>query len=226
LALGLGLENGAWLGHLSMLLLVIAIAAPPVIWLRIGVAASALAGMGYALIDPGAAGLFIWQAALFGLTLAQLVRYRLVQSAARFSSEDEALRAAIAGSLPAAGARHLIDQGNWINGKAGEVLINEGEAISHLFYLHSGGAEVSLGGKPIAMVGAGELLGEATALSGAPATGTVMLARDSRFWCMSAPRLREYLQLHPDARSAIERQINAALDAKLRVTNQALAESA
>ena len=69
----------------------------------------------------------------------------------------------------------------------------------------------------------GDLIGDATALSGEPATGTVRLTRDSRLWCVSAPKLRQYLDLHPDARTVIERQINSALDRKLRAANAALA---
>jgi len=51
----------------------------------------------------------------------------------------------------------------------------------------------------------------------------VRLTTDSRFWCVSAPKLRQYLDLHPDARTVIERQINSALDRKLRAANAALA---
>lgn len=223
MTLGLHLDNGAWLGHLSFLLLAAAILAPPFPWLRIGVALSALAGLGYALLSIGDPGLAFWQAVLLTISLAMLTRHALNQHKAKFTDEEEALRIAFMAELSRSQARHLMDQGNWINGRAGEELIQEGEAISHLFYLHAGSADISLDGKPIARCGAGELIGDATALSGKPASGTVKLAGDSRFWCISAPRLREYLTLHPPVRTAIERQINAALDAKLRAANTRLA---
>ena len=222
--LGLHLDNGAWLGHLAFLLLAVAMCAPPFPWLRIGVALSAPVGLVYALAYLGDFGLAFWQTVLLTISLAMLARHALNQHKSKFSDEEEALRTAFMAELTRSQARHLMDQGNWINGRAGEELIQEGEAISHLFYLYKGSASISLDGKSIARCGAGELIGDATALSGKPASGTVKLADDSRFWCISAPRLREYLTLHPPVRSAIERQINAALDAKLRAANTRLAD--
>ncbi|MBA4778880.1 MAG: hypothetical protein A2792_17325 [Sphingomonadales bacterium RIFCSPHIGHO2_01_FULL_65_20] len=223
MTLGLGFANGAWLGHLSFMILAIALIAPPMPWMRVGIVLSALAGLGYALGFANDLGLALWFLVLLVIGASMLLRYLMAERGSRFSAEEEALRASFMGDMTRAGARHLMDQGNWITGRAGEVLINEGEAISHLFYLHDGQAEITLHGAHVGSVTSGDLIGDATALSGEPATGTVTLATDSRFWCVSAPKLRQYLELHPDARTVIERQINQALEGKLRAANAALA---
>lgn len=221
--LGLGLADGAWLGHLAFFILVIALIAPPMPWMRLGIVASSLAGFCFAVIFAGDLGMAFWFAVLFIVGASMLTRYLLAERASRFTPEEESLRTSFMDAMSRASARHLMDQGNWITGRAGEVLINEGEAISHLFFLHDGAADISFNGQPVGRVQSGDLVGDATALSGAPATGTVRLTRDSRFWCVSAPKLREYLDLHPEARTVIERQINSALDRKLRAANAALA---
>ena len=221
--LGLGFSDGAWLGHLSFMILAVALIAPPMPWMRLGIVLASVAGLGYALGFANDLGLALWYFVLLVIGGSMLLRYLMAERNSRFSAEEEALRASFMGEMTRAGARHLIDQGNWITGRKGEVLINEGEAISHLFYLHDGEAEISLRGAHIGTVGSGDLIGDATALSGEPATGTVTLATDSRFWCVSAPKLRQYLELHPDARTVMERQINHALEGKLRAANAALA---
>ncbi len=223
MTLGLGFSQGAWLGHLAFMILAIALIAPPMPWMRIGIVLSSVAGLGYALGFANDLGLALWFFVMLVIGASMMLRFLVSERSSRFSCEEEALRASFMGEMTRAGARHLMDQGNWITGRAGEVLINEGEAISHLFYLHDGEAEITLHGAPVGRVIGGDLIGDATALSGAPATGTVRLASDSRFWCVSAPKLRQYLELHPDARTVIERQINSALDRKLRAANAALA---
>jgi CRP/FNR family cyclic AMP-dependent transcriptional regulator len=221
--LGLGVSDGAWLGHLSFMILAVALIAPPMPWMRLGIVLSAILGLTYALGFANDLGLALWFFVLLVIGASMLLRYLMAERNSRFSAEEEALRASFMSEMTRAGARHLMDQGNWITGREGEVLINEGEAISHLFYLHQGEADISLHGNHVGTVTSGDLIGDATALSGEPATGTVKLASDSRFWCVSAPKLRQYLELHPDARTVIERQINHALDRKLRAANAALA---
>lgn len=221
--LGLGLADGAWLGHLAFFILIIALIAPPMPWMRLGIVAASLAGFGFAVGFAGDLGLAFWFAVMFVVGASMLTRYLMAERSSRFTVEEEALRSSFMSEMTRANARHLMDQGNWITGRAGEVLINEGEAISHLFYLFDGDADISYNHQPVGHVQSGDLIGDATALSGEPATGTVRLTKDSRFWCVSAPKLRQYLDLHPDARTVIERQINSALDRKLRAANAALA---
>jgi CRP/FNR family transcriptional regulator, cyclic AMP receptor protein len=223
MGLGLDFADDAWLGHLAGLALIIAVMSPPMPWMRLGLAASGVFALIYALTSPGNLGTALWAALLILVSLSMLIRYALAEQAAKFSDEENALRDILMPDLNRASARHLMDRGNWINGKAGETLITEDEAISHLFYLSQGRADVLLKGRTIAHCQSGQLIGDVTALSGEPASGTVKLSQDSRFWCISAPQLRQYLDLHPNVRTAIERQINAALDAKLRAANQSLA---
>ncbi len=215
--------GGGWIGHLSLLLLIAAMLVKPQLHMRIGVMLSATLGAIYAFVWLGDIMLAAWQVALALICGVMVLVYFLQQSRVSFTDEEEGLRAAFLSNVPRSSARHMIDQGNWITGRKGEVLIRENEGVSHLFYIENGSADVALDGKSVGSCGNGDLIGDATALSGAPASGTVTLNEDSRMWCIAAPALRNYIKLHDDVRPAIERHINAALQQKLQAVNEKVA---
>jgi len=145
--------------------------------------------------------------------------------AARFTAEEEAMRTGPLAGLGRAQARRLIDQGFWMDGRAGDVLIREGELAAQLFYLASGGADVHSHGNLVGHIGKGELLGEATVLGEAAAIATVTLAAPSRFWCAQGQALNAYLAANPDARHALEHGFTVSLRQKLEAMNRAAAPS-
>jgi CRP-like cAMP-binding protein len=216
--------NGAWLAQLAGLLLVIAIIGQASIKLRIGVIASALAALLFALSAKNHGMLAFWAMLVIAVNALRIAHYELRERKARFSDRDEHFRKAVLDGLSQPQARALIDYGNWVNGKAGERLMTEGEPTTHLFFLHQGAAEASLDGSPVGMCMPGDLIGDATAISGAPATASVTLTEPSELWCIWSDELRKYLTLHPSVRSVLERGLNAALRDKLSSANQRLAE--
>ncbi len=144
-------------------------------------------------------------------------------SSPTLSDEEQRLREALMTSLGGKEARRLLDQGRWLNAKAGEVLIEQGQPVSHLFFVGRGQLDVLFAGRHVTSCGPGKLVGEATVLSGGHATASVRVAEASRLWTIEAEPLRSFLSDHPDTRSAIERQINDALQAKLRAANEQIA---
>lgn len=141
---------------------------------------------------------------------------------ARFSEEEAPLVAALPGLSPPA-ARHLIDQGVWVAGREGEVLIDEWKPIANLYFLERGSATVSVAGRSVGMCRAGQFAGEVTVLSGDPATATVTLAEPSRMWCIEAAKLRDAAALHADVHAAVEAAIVRSLTDKLVETNRSAA---
>jgi CRP-like cAMP-binding protein len=127
--------------------------------------------------------------------------------------------------LPRNRARHLIDQGLWLSGKAGDVLTREGEAVDHLYYLAEGEARVVMTGSQVGTCRPGDLIGELTVLSGETASATVILNTPARFWCAPAEDLRPYVEAHEDIRRAIEHGFATVLKAKLRASNRTIAEA-
>jgi hypothetical protein len=145
--------------------------------------------------------------------------------AARFTSEEQQMFEGPLAGLARAQARRLIDQGVWIEGRQGEVLIREGELAAQLYYLASGGAEVHSRGKRVGRIEPGQLVGEATVLGESAAIATVTLTDQSRFWCAQGKSLNAYLAANPDARHALEHSFNVSLREKLDAMNRAAAPS-
>lgn len=141
--------------------------------------------------------------------------------AADFNADEQAMASGPLGRLGRAQARRLIDQGIWMEGRPGDVLIREGEGAAQLFYLASGAAEVHSRGNLVGKIGAGQLVGEATVLGDVAAIATVTLTEPSRFWCAQGRTLNAYLAANPDARYALEHSFNVSLRQKLEAMNRA-----
>ena len=143
--------------------------------------------------------------------------------AARFTAEEQAMFEGPLAGLGRAQARRLMDQGIWIDGRAGDVLIREGEPAAQLFYIASGGGDVHSRGHLVGRVASGQLVGEATVLGESAAIATVTLTQPSRFWCAQGHSLNAYLAANPDARHALEHSFNVSLREKLDAMNRAAA---
>jgi CRP-like cAMP-binding protein len=142
---------------------------------------------------------------------------------ARFTAEEQAMLDGPLHGLGRARARRLMDQGIWIDGREGDVLIREGEPAAQLFYIASGGGDVHSRGNLVGRVGSGQLAGEATVLGESAAIATVTLTEPSRFWCAQGKSLNAYLAANPDARHALEHSFNVSLREKLDAMNRAAA---
>ncbi len=145
--------------------------------------------------------------------------------AAKFNTEEQAMLEGPLAGLGRAQARRLIDQGMWIEGRPGDVLIREGEPAAQLYYLASGGADVHSRGKLVGRATPGQLLGEATVLGESAAIATVTLTEPARFWCAQGRNLNAYLSANPDARHALEHGFTVSLRQKLDAMNRAMSPS-
>ena len=140
---------------------------------------------------------------------------------ASFSDEEEIMAEKALPRLGRAQARRLMDQGFWMDGRAGDVLIEEGQDVGQLYYLASGAAEVHANGHLVGHIGPGQLVGEATVLGETAAIATVTLTQPSRVWCAQGDALNDYLAANPEARHALEHSFTVSLRQKLDAMNRA-----
>jgi hypothetical protein len=208
--------------ELCYALLIVAVLMPKPLQMRLLVAAAAAAGLGHAFWVRDRMSL-VWMALLLAACLAMLGRRLWENRSVRFSPDEQAMLDRLFTELPRSRARHLIDQGMWLNGKAGEVLTREGETVDHLYYLAEGEARVIAMGSQVGLCRPGDLIGELTVLSGETASATVILNTPARFWCAPADDLRPYVEAHDDIRRAIEHGFATVLKAKLRASNRTIA---
>ena len=211
--------------QLSYALLVVAVLAPRLGSVRVFVALAALAGLLRSLFWTGDMVGAVWMGLLLAACLLLLGRTIYERRKASFTAEEKRMIDSLVAGLSQTRARHLIDQGLWLTGKAGDVLTREGEPVEHLYYLAEGEARVTMGGRQIGACHAGDLIGELTVLSGDNATATVILDGPARFWCAPAEDLRPYVEAHDDIRRAIEHGFARALKSKLHASNAAMVQA-
>jgi hypothetical protein len=205
-------------------LLIVAVLLPKTHHVRALIAAAAAAGLVHAFWVKDRISL-IWMAVLLAACLVMLGRRLWSNRSVRFTAEEQAMLDRLFTELPRNRARHLIDQGLWLTGKAGDVLTREGEVVDHLYYLAEGEARVVSTGSQVGTCRAGDLIGEITVLSGEKASATVTLDTPARFWCARADDLRPYVEAHEDVRRAIEHGFATVLKSKLRASNRTIAQA-
>jgi hypothetical protein len=190
------------------LALAAALAMPDLRRVRIGALVAGLLAL------AGAAASGLWGVAGFALLVALVAGAPLAMAALprarpRFTGVEAAFRARHLHGLDAGATRALLDQGHWLNARAGETLIREGQAVAGFFYLAEGEATALRGRQPVGRIGPGELIGEAGVLDDAPATATVTL--------------RDYVDCHEPVEQALRRSFGMALREKLEEGNRTLA---
>jgi CRP-like cAMP-binding protein len=213
------------LGQLPFLLLVAAVLSTRANRMLPLVAAAALIGLIHRLGVEGDAISAIWWALLLGAALLVIGRRAAENNRVRFTEEEEQMLRGVFSALPRGRARHLLDQGFWLTGGEGDVLTREDEPVTHLYYLAAGEARVVSHGRQVGACRPGDLIGEVTILSGDQASATVILSGPARFWCAPANVLRPYMQTHEEVRRALEQGFANALKAKLRQSNERIAEA-
>lgn len=164
----------------------------------------------------------IVQASWIVLSAIGMVRVFLLTRAIRFSEEEAAF---LAGKLPTISkiaARRLLDRGLWVDAPAGTVLIREGEVHGVLVYLASGRADIFSSDRHVGSVSAGSFLGEMTVLQGTPATATVVLGENSRYFRIEAEKLRRFGERDVDLRHLLESALGQDTRSKLVAANERL----
>lgn len=189
-------------GLLSLLLLF-----PRGQFVRLVVALFAGLELAYALATNADQTTIIWMAILLGLALLIFIAGLVAAGRVRLTAEEQAMTAGLLKGAGRAQARHFIDQGYWLNGRPGEVLLREGEPVTQFCYLSEGEARVQMAGRPIGFCRGGDVVGGLGFFSGEPAGATVVLATPARFWCAPAERLNPYFEVHSHLQRRVQRNL-------------------
>jgi CRP/FNR family transcriptional regulator, cyclic AMP receptor protein len=82
--------------------------------------------------------------------------------------------------------------------RPGEVLVREMEAGQNLLVITAGSAKVLRGGKDIASVGPGEVIGEMSLIDGEPRSATIVAEREVDAFLLYGTAFRKLLADHPE----------------------------
>ena len=99
-----------------------------------------------------------------------------------------------------------------VSAEAGEPFIREGEQGDRAYLVADGELEVSVGGKPIATLDRGDLVGEIALLRGGPRTATVVPRGDARLYELDTDAFLEAVGAHRPTAGALDSLIDRRLD--------------
>lgn len=159
----------------------------------------------FAIVEGDDQAALIWAAIVLGLALLILLVGMLAGGMARLSAEEQAMSSHLLKGVGRSRARHFIDQGYWLNGSQGEVLLREGEPVKQFCYLGAGEARVTMAGRAIGVCRDGDVIGGLGFFSGETSAASVVLSSPARFWVAPHERLKPYLDAHPELRNKIRR---------------------
>lgn len=131
----------------------------------------------------------------------------------------EALRSVrVFSGLPTSDLALLARHTDAVARPAGTVICQEGRIGRQLVYLDTGEAQVETGGRTIATLGPGDVIGELSLIDGAPASATVTLTADSHLLVMSLPDFQTVMAESPN----FHLKLLKALAQRLRETDRQL----
>lgn len=212
LTLASALSQEGLLGHAAYLFLVGSMLMRTLFWLRILVIVSAILGISYAAFILGDPVSTFWETCLVVVNIVQLLLANWRSLRARFTDREQGFVARHLPGLSKGEARALIDRGEWVRLEDGACLAVEGEPVDHLSYISDGRAEVRVSGARVSDCGAGDFIGEMTALTGMPATATVVARGPVTLWRIAAEDLRAVT----GRQDAVSREIEAAFSRNYR----------
>ena len=215
----LAFSLGGLVGHASYLLLVVSMLMRSMLWLRLLVISSAVAGICYDWIwlsNP--VGVF-WEGLLLAANVGQIALLWRRNRSARFTAEERFMLERGLGPLQPAQARSLLARGRWADAAPGEVLAREGSVAPALVFVAEGSVGIEAGGRAVATCGAGNFVGELSLIDGSPATATATVATPARLWRITAEDLARLRAREDALANALDAGILRDLRAKIVLGN-------
>jgi uncharacterized membrane protein YkgB len=109
----------------------------------------------------------------------------------------------------------LLHRGTWAIARRGEKLVEQGEALNQVFFIHSGRFSVQVDGKEVAQRRGGQFVGEISFLTKATPTATVEILAPTRYLFWDRPLLEELIETEPTLYYALLSSMNLDLITKL-----------
>jgi hypothetical protein len=193
-------------GNLTYVLLIVSMLMTRMIWLRIFAICAGTVGATYAwfwLHDPIST---IWEVmfTLVNIVQISLVSYRNATS--MFSVEEQAFYDIVVPALEPYQVRRLLSIGEWQDAPPGTRLIEQGSIVSHLIFIGSGKVDILSHGTALSSCGAGQLIGEISAVGAemVPATASAVVSDSIRYLALERSALDKVKNSDPSIGRAIE----------------------
>jgi CRP-like cAMP-binding protein len=205
------------LGNVSYLLIACSYLVTNMLWLRVlAIIGLATESLYFCVVGTGSLWVAIgWSVVFLVINASQLARLLREMRATRLSDDERFLKEGTLASLSLLSFRRLMDAGQWQLGTAGQALTVQQADVTQLRVLTHGLAQVQVDGRTVAHIHPGGIVGEMSLLTGEPASATVTLSTDARYFQIDGAALKGLLAEHEDLQAQFHRALGNELSAKV-----------
>ncbi len=158
------------------------------------------------------------------ISIVGMTRIFLITRRLHFTSEEEYFRKRGLPGVPRDIARRIIDAGAWLTLEAGVEMTQEGQPVTHLYFIASGKAGVYVMNTKLAEVDEG-FIGELNVMERGPASATVRTQETTRVFCVAGNSLRALTRADAQTGLYIETHLSTSTKQKLMQANLMLSAS-
>jgi len=209
-----------YLPHLSYGLTAVSFAVRDVFWLRCLSIAGSLTQIIYELnAEHGRMITVGWHTIFICIHLYRIMRMVLGERAVKFTADERELYGTLFRNFTKLEFMKLMRAGQWKMAEPDSetaVLAREGRTLDSVMLIFHGMADVQVGGKTVAQLRDGQLIGEMSFLTGEPASATVVATQPTRYLAWKKDDLRMLRTRNPSLRFAMDAVIGTDLSRKLK----------
>jgi CRP-like cAMP-binding protein len=211
-------------GHLSYVLIAVSYWMTNIFWLRLVAVVGLSLEIVYFLFSGGdlRAGIG-WDLVFIAINLYQI--YRLVKDrlSLRLPEGDRDLLRKVLSGLDDAQIARLLVASEFTDLPQGTVLVEENRDLERLFFICSGRVKVSIAGREVSHLEAGNFVGEVAFLTERPATATVIADEPVRALAFDRDKLNQVFRNDTDVAGLIYQLLGRELAHKIKISNTLLA---
>lgn len=202
--------------HAANILLLFAYLLRDMLWLRILALGSSLCAIPYFILHPATLWApLLWSIVFATVNLFQAWSVYAERRPVKLTPEEEEVRRLAFEDLPPKKVLQVLSIGSWGTASPGERLLESGKRPDNLSLIVHGRVRLQKNGNDIMDLAAGNLVGSALLLSGAPADLDAFAAGPVRTIYWQIDTLERYLSANPDTRIVMQRHLSRDLAGKL-----------
>lgn len=202
--------------HVANVLLLVAYSVRDILWLRVFAVAASLITIPYFLLQPAPLWAALsWSVVFAAINLYQSWRLIIERRPVKLTPEEEEVRRMVFGDLPPKKVLQVLSIGSWTSAEAGERLIERGKSAEAVLLIVRGRVRLARDERVLGELGAGEIVGSALLLTGAPADIEAVVVEPVRAMRWEIGTLERYLAANPETRIVMQRHLARELAGKL-----------
>ena len=200
--------------HLGYVLMLVALLARDILWLR-ALLVGAQANLGLYAWTQGLGGMMFWNALFVLINTVWVLRILRQRRAVRLPPALEAVHRRHFAALTSQEFLAFWQAGSGRRAQ-GQRLVEQGVLAAELMFLNAGEARVMAGSKDLARLPAGSFIGEMSLLTGAPTSAAVEAVGEVELRCWPVPWLQQVRLRQPALWSKLQSVLGHDLIEKLR----------